>query len=220
MALNDRVTQRLEQLISQGEDVLATQRSPGRNVIGDNRVDQQLGHQWATSVQSLLCRVFGSESEHYRNFTKQVQKFLTYSPARRALGVLLAAKDDYENGYLFDIRRLVEAEVFDDFLGQAEHLLSAGYFAPAAVVAGAVLEDGLRKLCTRHEIPLRAAPKLDGMNAELARVGAYSVLVQKRVTALADLRHRAAHGRWDEFSSSDVDDMIALVRRFMEEHFE
>jgi hypothetical protein len=156
---------------------------------------------------------------HYKNFVAQTERHLTYSPVERAQGILRAARDDYENGYLFDVRRLVEAEVFDDFLAQAEHLLSAGYFQPAAVVAGAVLEDGLRKLCVRHSIDLTAAPKLDLMNAQLAKAGAYSVLVQKKITALADLRNRAAHGRWDMFNSGDVEDMIGSVRRFMEAHF-
>lgn len=218
MKLDERIIERLDQLLALGEQVLATRRNPGSNVIGDDRVDGQLAHQWTTSVQNLLSRVFGSGSEHYKNFTAQAEKHFTYSPAVRAQGVLRAAKEDYVNGHLFDVRRLVEAEVFDDFLGQAEHLLSAGYYQPAAVVAGAVLEDGLRKLCTHHGIPLSAAPKLDGMNAQLAKAGAYSVLVQKRITALADLRNRAAHGRWAEFVSADVEDMLASVRRFMEEH--
>ena len=50
-----------------------------------------------------------------------------YSPTVQALGTLRAAKDDYEQGYLFNTRILIEAEVFDEFLEQAEHLLDSGY---------------------------------------------------------------------------------------------
>src|SRR5437867_5403331 len=70
---------------------------------------------------------------------------------------------------LFDTRKRIQAEVFDDFLEQAEHFLKDGYFQVAAVIAGAVLEDGLRKLCARQHITLPAQPKLDWMNAELAK---------------------------------------------------
>ena len=57
------------------------------------------------------------------------------------------------------------------------------------------------------------------MNAELGKAGVYTKLVQKRVTALADLRNKAAHGQWDQFCRSDVEEMIPAVRRIMEEHY-
>jgi hypothetical protein len=219
MQVNEKIKKRLVELIAIGEKVLATKRSPGSNVIGDSRVDTQMAFQWATSVQNLLVRVFGQESEHYKNFSIQVAKHLTFSPTYRAQGVLKAAKDDYENEQLFEIRRLVEAELFDDFLEQAEHLLDSGYYQPAAVIAGCVLEDGLRKLCNKNGITLPLKPKLDAMNSELAKAGVYSKLVQKRITALADLRNKAAHGQWNQFSKKDVVDMIQSVRRIMEEHY-
>ena len=219
MRIDERITARLDELIRLGEQVLASRSSPGRNVIGDDRVDGQLAHQWVTSVQNLLSRVLGPQSEHYKNFTAKVQTSVSYSPAVRAQGVLLAAKDDYLRGYLFDLRTLVEAEVMDDLLEQADHLLRAGYHAPAAVIAGCVLEDGLRKLCNRKAIDLPPKPKLDAMNAELAKVNLYNKLVQKRITVFADVRNKAAHGEWDQFSRADVEEMVTGVRRFMEEHF-
>jgi uncharacterized protein (UPF0332 family) len=57
------------------------------------------------------------------------------------------------------------------------------------------------------------------MNDALAKDGAYNSLVQKRVTMLADLRNKAAHGKVSEFSEDDVRDMLAQVRSFMEKHF-
>lgn len=129
------------------------------------------------------------------------------------------AKDDYEHGYLFETRRLIEAEVFDDFLEQAEHLHTRGYHGPAAVIAGSVLEDGLRKLCQRRNLPVDAKPKFDTMNADLAKDGAYDKLVQKRITLLADIRNKAAHGQWTQFTDDDVADMLNNVRSFMERTF-
>ena len=57
------------------------------------------------------------------------------------------------------------------------------------------------------------------MNAELAKSGVYNVLTQKKITALADLRNKAARGRWNEFTATDVEQMISQVRPFMEDHF-
>jgi HEPN domain-containing protein len=219
MNTDEKILSRLNALIEMGDRVLATQHDPGPNVIGDARVDTQLAHQWATSVQNVLARVFGRESEHYKNFAAQAGIYLTFSPVYHGQGVLRAAKDDYESGHLYELRRLVEAEVFDDFLEQAQLLLDSGYYQAAAVVAGCVLEDGLRKLCAANRIVVPPRPKLDAMNTDLAKAGAFSVLVQKRITALADLRNKAAHGIWTEFTRDDVKEMVQAIRRFMEEHF-
>lgn len=217
MKLDEQITARLTELLAAGEKVLATQKSAGPGIIGDDRVDSQMASQWITSVQSLLSRAFGAESAHFANFAKHVEGYVTYSNVFRAQGVLKAASDDYAGGHLFDVRSLIEAEVFDDFLEQAEHLLNSGYFQAAAVIAGCVLEDGLRKLCPKFGIEVSVKPKLDFMNSELAKAGAYNKLVQKRVTALADLRNKAAHGNWDQFAKPDVKDMLSAVRRFMED---
>jgi hypothetical protein len=57
------------------------------------------------------------------------------------------------------------------------------------------------------------------MNAALAKQGVYSKLTQKRITVLADIRNKAAHGEWDEFTKTDVENMLRDVRHLMEEHF-
>lgn len=217
MNVDEKITARLTELLAAGEKVLGTRRSLGPGIMGDDRVDSQTAWQWITSVQSLLSRVLGEESAHFRNFSKHIEGYVTYSNVHRAQGVLKAAADDYAGGHLLEVRRLIEAEVFDDFLEQGEHLLNSGYFQAAAVVAGCVLEDGLRKLCAKFGIDVSAKPKLDQMNSDLARAGAYNKLIQKRVTALADLRNKAAHGQWDQFERADVEDMLNAVRRFMED---
>ena len=150
-------------------------------------VDAELVTQWGTSSLHLLKEVFGSESDQYSSFKVLCpQRF--DSPRgtktfKKALGILKAAKDDVEHGYLFDTRVLIEAEVFSDFLEQAEHPCERGYYAPAAVVAGSVLEDGLRKLCQRNTVSLPANTTIDPMNVELAKAGVYNILIQKRITA-------------------------------------
>ncbi len=135
------------------------------------------------------------------------------------MGILIAAKDDYQNGYLFVTHILIEAEVFDDFLGQAEELFKKGYYQPSAVIAGCVLEDGLRKLGQRKIPSFPTDKTIDPMNVELAKAGIYNALWQKKITALADLRNKAAHGKRTEFTEKDVEDMIRDVRRFMKDYF-
>ena len=98
-------------------------------------------------------------------------------------------------------------------------MCNTGYYQPAAVLTGSVLEDSLRKLCSIHGISLPSNPKVDTMNANLAKAGVYNKLAQKRITVLADLRNKAAHGEWDQFEKEDVEEMIKTIRIFMDKHF-
>jgi hypothetical protein len=220
--IDEKIIQRLDQLITQGRKVLQTQSSRDGYLgdmhiinMGDDAVDAELSSQWGISCLNILGRVFGKESDHYVRFDSFYHHLDDYTPVRRALGILKGAKDDYEHGFLFETRVLIEAEIFDDFLEQAEHLHKHGYIGPAAVVAGSVLEDGLRKLCLRNGFSLAAQPKMDTMNADLAKAGVYTLLVQKKITALADIRNKAAHGRWSEFKDQDVQEMLEQVRSFL-----
>jgi hypothetical protein len=110
---------------------------------------------------------------------------------------------------------LVQAEVFGSELDQARELLAGGYLTAAAVIAGVVLETTLRQLCTDAGLPLG---KLDKMNSDLTKIGIYSLLVQKRITALADIRNNAAHGHPEAFKNTDVSDMISYIENFVSEH--
>lgn len=219
MRLNEKTVKRFEELLELGNKVLNTRRKPPPNVFGDDSVDSQLANQWITSVQTAFNQIFGENNEYYKNFAKQTDsKSPSFSPVNRAYGVLLAAKSDYENGYITGMKTLIEAEIFDDFLEQSEHLLLNGYFQASAVIAGSVLEDSLRKMCEKASIILSEKPKLDSMNTELSKNGVYDKLVQKKITAIADLRNKAAHGEWDKFVKEDVEEMIVSMRNFLDKY--
>ncbi|MBN1964990.1 MAG: DUF4145 domain-containing protein [Anaerolineae bacterium] len=219
MKTDQQIIARLGELITEGETIIEwlinLEVTEAPSFAGDF-VDVC---QWGTSCLSTFEKVFGADSLYHKKFYELYDNLLRSSNIDRAMGILKAAHDDYQNGLLLDRRILIEAEVFDDFLEQAEYLLQGGYYQPAAVVAGSVLEDGLRKLCVRQSIPLPDKPKLDLMNANLAKTGLYNKLIQKQITAIAELRNQAAHGRWDTFSYEDVDLMLRQVRHFMETHF-
>jgi len=131
------------------------------------------------------------------------------------VAVFRAAQEDFDGGHLDTLRHLVQAEVFDWELDQAQELLQSGYHAAAAVIAGVVLETTVREMCQKRSLP---TGKLDKMNADLAKDSAYDILTQKRVTALAHVRNLAAHGRQTEFKAEDVVSMIADTRRFITDH--
>ena len=217
MKIDALISKRFEELISLGKQLLKTKYET--EGVYFTLVDRSLSQEWVVSCLSFIGRVMGKESEHYETCKELANDPSRYSNAERSLAVLKSAKAEYDNGYLFTLTESITAEVFVDFLEQADYLLSEGYYQVAAVMAGAVLEDGLRKLCVSKGVVLPDKPKLDWMNAELAKATLYNKLVQKKVTVWADIRNNAAHGKWKEFTSEDASDMVKGVRTFMAEYF-
>lgn len=132
-------------------------------------------------------------------------------------GILDAAKDDYISGLLGDQKTLICAEVFTDFLQQADYLLREGYKDPAAVIAGTVLEDGLRRLCDLKGLQRGEKDTINPMNQKLYKESAYNKLWFEEVGAKAVIRNDAAHGNYSGYGSEDVRGLIEFIRRFMRE---
>lgn len=171
---------------------------------------------WATNVLNLLQRTFGDASVHFKNFDESYHEFTEWQNEfnfRACRGIFQAAKEDYEGGYLFNVRSLVKAEILaDDVLEQAKELLNANYKDPACVLAGVALESTLKELCTHEGI---AHGKLDRMNADLCKAGVYNMAKQKQITAWAELRNKAAHGDFGQYTQADVDYFIQGVTGFI-----
>jgi hypothetical protein len=171
-------------------------------------------------AMNLIQKVCGASSSHYQAIERLAKKDETaYNPFFYAhcFGILEAAHRDFKDGLLSEIRLLVRADFLDDFLSQAEALLEQGFHMPAASLAGAVLEDSMRKLCDKNSIAYPAKTKIDALNVELARADVYDKLIQKEITAKADLRNNADHGHFDKVRKEDVPDMVRWIRRFVTE---
>lgn len=219
--IDERLKQRFVSLLEEGQQIL--QRSGGASNQGYQHPEQVDYIRFRTEALNLIRRACGEGSDHYRELRKIADGESTGLNSyyyRDCYAILQAASRDYESGMLFDIRSLVAAELFVDFLDQARHLNENGFYVPAASLAGAVLEDGLRRLCSISDIEIPESTKIDRLNADLARKGVYSKLIQKNITAYADIRNNADHGHFDKFTRDDVDAMLVWTGRFLAEHLE
>lgn len=187
---------------------------------GDCVVDEYLLLNWIVKAKSLLSKTCGEGSHHFKQFEKAETANRTIAMTGPKVftnlkAVFLAAKEDFEGGYLSSVKVLVQAEVFDSELEQARQLFDKTYYSAAAIISGVVLETALRELCDREEIN---HSNLNKMNADLAKAGVYNKLIQKQITAYADIRNSAAHGKPNEYGREDVSDMIDYVQRFLANH--
>lgn len=205
--------QRIDQLIRNADEVLQTTES--------SYVDEELFHAFRSASLSFLCMTFGKDHIHYDEFNSQVEIPTPYR-SRIGRGILSAAREELAGGWLTTTKGLISAEIFSDFLEMAQHLLDEGYKDPAAVMAGSVLEEHLRQLCQKHGIPTETTKqgrphpkKADTLNADLTKKQVYNRLDQKNVTAWLDLRNKAAHGKYQEYTEEQVALMLQSLSDFM-----
>jgi hypothetical protein len=89
-------------------------------------------YEWVTNVQNLLARAFGQESVHYQNFVRFANRFSSYEAEfANCRAVFVAAREDYEGGYLFNVRGAAKAEALAEALASAKELLGVGSKEPA-----------------------------------------------------------------------------------------
>jgi len=98
----------------------------------------------------------------------------------------------------------------------AEHLISQGYKDASASLAGAVLEDGLRKICANNGIKLKSTEDISSLNQKLADASVYNRLTQKKVQVWNDIRNNADHGHFEGYTKDDVEEMIKGIKDFLE----
>jgi hypothetical protein len=213
----DDLKRRIDELIAKGDSTLATKR---RNDWGEY-VETKAFNEFRSASLSFILSTYGENWPYYKDFNEHVAD-VSSDQVKMGLGILRAIKDEINGGWFFTTKGLVSAELFSDFLDMAEYLLSEGYKDAAAVIIGSVLEEQLRQLCQKNSLPIEVDKngkmiklKADALNSSLCSTNVYNKLDQKSVTAWLDLRNKAAHGLYNEYTLDQVRQLIEGVINFI-----
>lgn len=217
--MQEKLLNRLEQVENLGRATLATQSSNG---FGGRYVDSGKANGFKAASLSFIEKVYGKDHSYYETFNNFVSGYYP-SDIESGLEILSSIRQEIQGDWLFTVKGLVTAELFADFLEMADHLLQQGYKDPAAVIIGSVLEEHLRQLCNANSISIEIEnnqgilipKKADRLNSDLAKENVYSKLDQKAATMWLDLRNKAAHGKYDEYTSEQVTNMYSGITEFM-----
>jgi hypothetical protein len=223
MKINDMnktiLLKRIDLLIAQGSSVLTTKK---HSEYSGNYVDmgKQMGFRAASL--SFIKNLYGENHPYFKDFNERV-KGQAYHETENGINILSAIENEVQNDWLASIKQMVSAEIFSDFFEMSKYLLDQKYKDPAAVMIGSVLEEHLRLLCRNHLVPIdflnksddTIPKKADTLNADLVKAEVYGVLEQKSVTAWLDLRNRAAHGKYSEYTQEQVELMYQGVLNFI-----
>lgn len=218
MPVDQRVVERLDDLIQKADAVLATHTPNPPNVIGFPTLNFNAYSEWQTQSLSFLVNLLGDDHVYVGAFREQTDQQGYTGSVHAGKGILTAVREDVALGFLARLETLIAADVFSDFVDMADHLLSSGYKDPAASLVGAVLERGLRQIAANNNVKLKAREDLSSLNSKCARAGVYNRLVQKKVQVWTDVRNHADHGEFEQYSEDDVREMLSGVQGFLAQY--
>lgn len=157
-----------------------------------------------------------------------------YNTCTKILGVCLALVALYEQGSLKSPRLTIAREIEGDILDIAQTQAQAAesrsalpqkqvQLGIAAFLAGATIEDAMRRLCDAHGVTYdtqhSSISKLQvALYQPSKQIEIISQSENKHITAWGDTRNKADHGKFGEITHTEVVSMIMGVRAFIEKH--
>jgi hypothetical protein len=132
---------------------------------------------------------------------------------RQQVAMVDAATARFESS-LFDIRQLLQADLFDSELDAAEHLLKNKFARAAGALAGVVLEKHLGEVCSSHQVTLRKKdPTISDLNDALKAASVIETAQWRSIQHLGDLRNLCDHDKKVEPAVEQVRDLITGVAK-------
>lgn len=132
---------------------------------------------------------------------------------RQQLEILKAVLQRFSSS-LFDIRQLVQADLFDSELEAARELLKHKFIRAAGAVAGVVLEKHLAQVCDSHQVKLaKKSSSVSDYNDALKNGGVIETPQWRFIQHLGDVRNLCDHDKKKEPTSDQVEDLIGGVEK-------
>ncbi len=138
---------------------------------------------------------------------------------QQQLEILKSIKQRFESS-LFDIKQLVQADLFDNELSSAKELLNHKFLRAAGAIAGVVLEKHLSNVCASHNIKVaKKAPTISDFNEILKASSVLDIPNWRFIQMLGDIRNLCDHNKDVEPTENQVKDLIDGVDKIIKTIF-
>ncbi len=191
------------------------------------------------AIKQLLPDRVGDFVAAYRQEVKKEKTITCYGIEDYLLGLTLTAfSDDNNKSYirrkfdlqlqivfsledrldssLFEIKQMVEADVFDSEIDAASMLANKGFLRGAGAICGVVLEKHLKSVAMSHGLKIaKKTPSINDLNESLKNNNVIEVAQWRHIQYLGDLRNMCDHDKKPEPTKENLDDLISGVQKVL-----
>ena len=133
---------------------------------------------------------------------------------QQQLAILKSVSSRFESS-LFDIRQLVQADLFDSELESAKELIKHGFLRGAGAIAGVVFEKHLAQVAENHNIQTRKKdPTISDFNDLLKNAGVLDIPSWRQIQRLGDIRNLCDHNKKREPTKEEAQELVDGVEKF------
>jgi hypothetical protein len=138
---------------------------------------------------------------------------------QQQLNILKSAQKRFESS-LFDIKLLLQADLFDSELEAAKELNQKGFGRGAGAMAGVVLESHLTQVCKNHNIRItKKDPTINDLNDLLKTNDILEVPTWRFIQHLGDLRNKCDHKKKTDPTQQEIEELIQGITKIAKSVF-
>lgn len=221
--MNDKLTAKyisiLDSVIKSYDVALRKAKKNGQDDVPDEAAQGLLPR-----IQDTVIKITGVSSPYTkRTYAILAANWTACYQTRLLIGIVRELKNALSTGYLDDLQKLIAGEIFDDMLEMSQYLFSESYHLPAIAVAGAVLEDALRRLYNQNlaivketKREFQGSPSIAKFNDALRHSSIYPQAQWSLIQSWANIRNHAVHGEDIKTIKPDlIKQMIDGIRSFL-----
>ncbi|OPA99815.1 hypothetical protein BFW87_03615 [Pseudomonas fluorescens] len=136
---------------------------------------------------------------------------------QQQIAILESVEKRFESS-LFDIKQLVQADLFDSELEVATELLKNKFSRAAGAVAGVVLEGHMKQVCDNHNLPKKSGT-IAVLNDALKAAGVIEMPQFRQIQYLGDIRNKCGHKNSTDPTVEEVSELITGVDKVIKTIF-
>ena len=135
------------------------------------------------------------------------------------LNIVKSVRNRFESS-LFDIKAVLQADLFDSELDAATELNNKGFMRGAGAIAGVVLENHLSQVCDNHSVRIaKKNPTISDYNDILKVNGILTIPDWRFIQLMGDLRNLCDHNKSIEPTKEQIKDLIGGVNKIIKTIF-
>jgi len=120
------------------------------------------------------------------------------------------------NSSIFDLKQMVQADIFDSELDASKELLRNGYIRASGALAGVVLERHLHHVIENHKLKIQKKnPSISDLNGLLKESVTIDTAQWRFIQLLGDLRNKCDHRKETEPTKDEINDLIVGVDKII-----